>query len=113
MRAAGNLCLPRHSKFSFEVLCDADETSLDSCACLDVRIPQREGEQSAAVSREYVPGVALADDWPYSRRADSRVRWCAWPAECFLCRSGEWRRVENGRFRPHVDSNFRRSAIAG
>src|SRR5580704_3817181 len=98
MRAAGNLVSAAPSRFSFEVLGDADETSLDSCACLAVRIPQREGEQSAAVSREYLPGVALADDWPYARRADSRVRWCAWSAECFLCGSGERRRLENGRF---------------
>ena len=99
-------------KFSSEVLRASNETTLDSCACLALPIPRRESQQRAAVSREHVPGITLADDWSDARRSHSRVCWCARPAKCFLCRSGEWRRLENRRFGAHLDADLRRSAFA-
>src|SRR5579863_7713405 len=49
-----------------------------------------------ASARNHLPGLALADDWPVSGRANSRRSRRSQPAERLLCWPGKWRCLEVG-----------------
>jgi len=75
-------------------------------ACFVRDFAVRKGYKSAAVSREYVSGDAVADDRADTRRKNSRVVWRAEPAKCFLRWRGERGRLEDGRCWADMDADF-------
>src|SRR5580700_10569012 len=70
------------------------------------RLPVRNPGLDAG-AREHLPGIALAHDRAVSRGPHPSRGRRAQPAECFLRRPGEWRRLEIGRLRTHLEPDLR------